>query len=173
MTVRPAAVADADAIARVHVEAWQVAYEHVFGAERLAALSVGERAERWRRSLGDPQPGSETFVAVRAREVVGFVSVGPCRDTDARATAGELYGIYVRPMEWGSGAGAALLERAVTALCEAGHAAASLWVLEDNPRARAFYELHGWFVDGASKRAEFLGVEIDEVRYRIALEAAP
>ena len=46
---------------------------------------------------------------------------------------------------------------------------AILWVLQDNPRARRFYERHGWTLDGASKRSRHLGVDVDEVRYRIRL----
>jgi hypothetical protein len=42
-------------------------------------------------------------------------------------------------------------------------------VLEDNPRARRFYELAGWSVDGAVKQDEFLETLVREVRYRIEL----
>ena len=46
---------------------------------------------------------------------------------------------------------------------------AVLWVLEDNPRARRFYEREGWDLDGARKEDEFLGVRVAEVRYSIRL----
>jgi RimJ/RimL family protein N-acetyltransferase len=46
-----------------------------------------------------------------------------------------------------------------------GHEDAHLWVLDDNPRARRFYEAAGWAVDGTSRRVEFLGFVLDEVRY--------
>jgi RimJ/RimL family protein N-acetyltransferase len=42
-------------------------------------------------------------------------------------------------------------------------------VLEDNPRARRFYEREGWSHDGGEREEEFLGVPISEVRYRITL----
>jgi RimJ/RimL family protein N-acetyltransferase len=44
-----------------------------------------------------------------------------------------------------------------------------LWVLEDNPRARRFYEAAGWSTDGRTKEDEFLDTRVREVRYRIAL----
>ena len=44
-----------------------------------------------------------------------------------------------------------------------------LYVLDDNPRARRFYEREGWAVDGGTKREELLDVEITEVRYRRVL----
>jgi RimJ/RimL family protein N-acetyltransferase len=47
---------------------------------------------------------------------------------------------------------------------------AVLWVLEDNPRARRFYEREGWALDGERKDDEYLGIRVAEVRYRIPLD---
>jgi hypothetical protein len=55
------------------------------------------------------------------------------------------------------------------ALRAAGFVTAHLWVLEDNPRARHFYERGGWMLDDGRREEEFLGVPITEVRYRITL----
>jgi mycothiol synthase len=161
--VRPAAVADAAAIADVHTRTWQAAYAHVFGSERLAGMDVEARAVRWRRWLAD---GETAFVAERDGAVVGFVWTGPSRDEDAE---GELYAIYVVPDAWGSGAGSALMRAGVEAMRAAGNRDAILWVLADNPRARRFYEREGWALDGARKDEEFLGLRVPEVRYRITL----
>jgi hypothetical protein len=40
-------------------------------------------------------------------------------------------------------------------------------VLEDNPRARRFYEREGWALDGGRKEEELLGTIVAEVRYRL------
>ena len=53
MSVRDARPEDADAIADVHVRAWQGAYGHVFSAEKLAGISVERRAVGWRRQLDE------------------------------------------------------------------------------------------------------------------------
>jgi len=42
-------------------------------------------------------------------------------------------------------------------------------VLEDNPRARRFYERAGWAPDGARKAEERFGVRAPEVRYEPGL----
>jgi GNAT superfamily N-acetyltransferase len=90
----------------------------------------------------------------------------PAYDDDQ---VGELYAIYALPEAWGTGAGRTLIRAGVQALREAGYRAAILWVLEDNPRARHFYEREGWELDGAAKEDDFLGIRVAEVRYRLTL----
>lgn len=166
MEVRLGVPDDADAVETIRVHGWQVAYRHVFPASELDELPVD--ASRWRARLETPPPGWSTFVAERAGTVVGFTSVGPSRDERG---VGELYAIYVEPGDWSSGAGRALIERAEEQLA-AEYGEATLWVLEDNPRARAFYERAGWAVDGARKAEPRWGVRAPEVRYRKSLTSA-
>jgi GNAT superfamily N-acetyltransferase len=153
--IRPGTAADAEGVARVQVETWRAAYAHVLPREQLQALSVERRAEHWR----DYPP----IVADVDDEVVGFVSVGASRDDDAD---GELYAIYVHPDHWSTGAGRALIEAGEAELRRLGHRDVVLWVLEDNPRARPFYERAGWATDGAKRAIEIFGNEVPEVRYR-------
>jgi ribosomal protein S18 acetylase RimI-like enzyme len=48
-----------------------------------------------------------------------------------------------------------------------GFATAVLWVLEDNPRARRFYERHGWAASGIEANFdEYCEVSVPEVEYR-------
>ena len=160
MRVRKEVHEDADAIAAVHVRAWQEGYVHVFPPEKLAGLDEAARARQWREGL---ESGWQTLVL---EDVSGFVGVGPSRDAEGE---GELYAIYVHPDHWGTGRGRALMERGLEELRAQGFEQATLWVLEDNPRARRFYEAAGWATDGATKEDEFLGTPVREVRYRISL----
>jgi ribosomal protein S18 acetylase RimI-like enzyme len=156
--IRPATPDDAEAVARVHVETWRAAYAHALPAEGLASLSVTERTEMHRRS--------PPVVAEVDGEIVGFVSVGPGSDPD---TDGELYAIYVLPDHWGSGVGRALMDAGEERLRELGHQHAILWVLEDNPRARRFYEAAGWTLDGTRRPIEIFGRPVPEIRYEKSL----
>lgn len=155
--IRQATVADAGAVALVHLETWRVAYAHAFPREALADMSV-ERVEA-RTELHRRSP---PLVAEQDGEIVGFVSVGSGIDP---GTDGELYAIYVLPEHWGKGHGRDLIAAGEQRLRELGHRQAVLWVLEDNPRARRFYELAGWRFDGSRRPIEFFGVEVTEVRY--------
>ena len=169
MIVRPARPGDEHGIATVQVRTWQEAYSHVFGRERLATLDVERSGSGWGEQLAAPAPRSTILVADRAGDVVGFVAIGPSRDADAADETGEIYAIYVLPAEWGSGVGNDLHAAALAALRDAGFRDAALWVLEDNPRARRFYEREGWALDGGRMDAEILGVPVAEVRYRRGL----
>ncbi len=87
--------------------------------------------------------------------VVGIVSAGQGRDDDA-PTPLELYAIYARKAWWGTGLGGRLLEVAI------GKEPASLWVLESNDRARAFYRRHGFVEDGT--RVDEPYFDVPEIR---------
>lgn len=160
--VRRAQPEDAAAIAGVHTRTWQAAYEHVFGAERLATREP--QVEMWAAVLARGRSDVHVF---DDGAIVGFVSTGESRDDGAVA---ELHAIYVLPEAWGSGAGTALMRVGLDAMRARFSGEAVLWVLEDNPRARRFYEREGWALDGARKEEEWLGVVIPEVRYRISLD---
>jgi ribosomal protein S18 acetylase RimI-like enzyme len=158
--IRPATADDALAIETVRVHGWRSAYRHVFPPAELDALPID--GERWRPRLRVPPRGWSTIVCEDGDGVIGFASVGPSRDEDG---LGELYAIYVEPAAWSSGAGRALMAAAEEQLASE-YGTALLWVLEDNPRARRFYERAGWAPDGARKAEERFGVRAPEVRYR-------
>jgi len=159
MLIRAARREDAAAVADVHVRTWQVAYEHVFGAETLAGIDHARRRAAAERAIAS----GGVWVAEADGRVVGFVSIGDSRDAEGE---GELYSIYALPEAWGTGAGPGLMAAARDALRER-YETSILWVAEDNPRARRFYEREGWTLDGARKEDELLGVKVAEVRYRI------
>jgi ribosomal protein S18 acetylase RimI-like enzyme len=132
-------------------------------------LSVKQRTEAWRGFMSGHQDRRARLVAARAGEVIGFADVGPSRDPDTSDATGEVYAIYVLPTEWGRGAGPALMDASLEAMRAAEFREAVLWVLDDNPRARRFYERSGWSLDGATKLDRHFGVEVTEVRYRTSL----
>ena len=166
--MRLATPEDAAGIARVRGRTWRVAYAHIFPREQLDTISEEREAPGWERHLSSPPPRATTFVACRGEDVVGFSGVGLARPgTDP--LLGELFTIYVLLEEWGHGVGRALMTRALERMREEGFEEAILWVLEDNPRTRRFYELAGWQPDGEVTEQEWLGLVVREVRYRIDL----
>ncbi len=161
-TVRRATVGDARGIAKVHVDTWRAAYVGVMPQETLDALDVDERQRLWQRYVA--AEGFAVFVAEREAGIVGFVSVGSCRELDG---TGELFAIYVHPDAWRTGAGLALMDAAVDWLAKRWPEAI-LWVAEENPQARRFYELYGWIAETSRVEEVAPGAHIRERLYRLS-----
>lgn len=145
------------------VETWRAAYVGVMPQETLDALDVDQRTEVWSRWIG--ADWSAQFLAERDGKAVGFVSAGPAREEEG---TGEIYAIYVRPQAWGTGSGRALMDAAVSWLSERWNEAV-LWVAEENPRARRFYERYGWMSETTRMEEVAPGATISEVLYRLVL----
>lgn len=157
--VRPATVADAAPLGEMHVQAWRESYQGVVDQGVLDALDGRARGERWRQWLEQQEAPIRLFVGVDEQgRIVGMVCAGPNRDPDTPA-AQELYAINVLAEAKGTGLADALLDAAV------GSGSASMWVLQDNPRAHAFYARHGFAPDGSSVYDQQLhAVEVRLVR---------
>jgi ribosomal protein S18 acetylase RimI-like enzyme len=139
--LRAATVADAHAIADLHVRAWRAAYDGLLPRAMLDGLSVAQRTAMWSRNASDPE--AHVVVAqswADAAGIVGFVAYGACRDDDAAPDTGEIYALYVEPDRIGTGLGRTLLGHAEADLRARGCRAATLWALAANQRARRFYE---------------------------------
>jgi GNAT superfamily N-acetyltransferase len=163
VTVRPARIPDAPAMGRVVVRAWQVAYRGHMPDDYLDGLRAEDRAAYWEQALRREDLRGTILVAERDGAVVGFAAVGPSPDPQG---AGELFAINLDPDHWGTGTGRALLGGAQAELARLGFGETVLWVLTGNARARRFYEIAGWVVDGTERTAEVFGVTVPEVRYR-------
>lgn len=180
MIVRAATLADAAEVARIHVDAWRVAYAGIIPDLVLSSLSISEREAGWVRWLdaslvGKPTdgitgPSHRLIVAEADRGVVGWAAFGEGRDAASR-DEGELAGLYVDPSAWGHGVGSALMDAVVEDLSGRTYASAILWVLGDNDRAIRFYETRGWLPDGGEKRVHVGGrADVLEIRLRRRLD---
>ncbi len=101
--------------------------------------------ERWREFAG------WAAVAERDGAGLGFVAVAPPW----------LEALYVLPHAWGTDVAGRLHDAALQALATAGVGLARLWVLEENARARRFYERRGWTADGSTRVVAFPPNPID------------
>jgi GNAT superfamily N-acetyltransferase len=141
LRIRAANAADANAIARVHVQAWHESYRGLVANEVLAALSVERNTQMWRAVL-DGAEGSIVHVVERENEIVGFGSAGRAR-SPLLGTGSEIMAIYLLDAVKRGGLGRRLLAGLFGALAAQGHGSAGLWVLIDNHGTRRFYEAMG------------------------------
>lgn len=167
--IREARPQDAGVLGRIHVRAWQAAYRGQLSDEYLDGLSVEDRTEQWHASLASKRAGWRTWVIEEGGEVAGWATTGPSDDADADDRTAEVYAIYLEPERIGTGVGRALFAHAVEDLRVRGFRTATLWVLKTNAPARRFYEIAGWYADGATT-AERVDCEMrPTLRYRVDL----
>jgi GNAT superfamily N-acetyltransferase len=137
--IRPAAPADAAAIAQVRVDAWRSTYRGMIPDAYLAAMKIEESTALWDKVLTAAPNTTNTFVAEIDGTVVGFASgmmlAEPKHGLDAELTA-----VYLKDGAQRAGIGRRLV--AAVASAQRAHGANGLivWVIAGNKAARAFYE---------------------------------
>ena len=134
-------LADAEEIARVHVQCWQEAYAELLPDEFLKNLSADARVAQWRNAISDP----DVFVRVarEAGRIVGFVSCGPARDGEAKGADGEIFAIYILKAYHGQKIGRSLIAAAARFWLSKGGRNLIVLSMAGNNQASAFYEALG------------------------------
>ena len=199
VVIRSASTADAPQIAAVMRDSWFAAYEGIIARQiidRVTAPDGGARVRQsfrtrpWQRMIAAVAPAAPGLPAEPAEQtepvapgIVGYASFGPERDVlamswpypqtaaGAEGRVAELYALYVHPAWWSTGTGRALMDQVLAKVSSAGYQGITLWVLEENARARRFYERAGFAPDDARHVLDDLGGVI-EIRYRRALGRA-
>ena len=152
--IRPASLADVDAIAAFQTACWREAYRGLVPDAYLDGVSVGDRAVRWRERL--ESGARQVAIGWSGAEIAGVISWG---DAGVGSPALELKSLYVGAPHRGCGLAAMLT------LAALGENPAQLWVFEQNPRAQAFYRKVGFEPDGTSRVDPDTGVpEIRMIR---------
>jgi GNAT superfamily N-acetyltransferase len=112
--------------------------------------------DRWLKAVNDP---AEVVVLAKLDDAaVGFAAM----------RSEWLDALYVIPSCWGKGVGPRLHDHALTWIRELGCKRCHLWVLEQNTRARHFYENRGWRLNGDARVVPFPPYPVD-VGYTIDL----
>jgi ribosomal protein S18 acetylase RimI-like enzyme len=164
MLLRPAQPADALAIARVHVRAWQHGYAGILPASYLNQLRPEDRAEKYDLSHADPSL-PYTIVAADAEKILGFATTRPSQESDL-PHHGELTALYVDPDSWGRGIGVALVSAARAHLVSLSLRHAYLFTLVDNLRAQHFYKSDQWTPDGLTRTDTVWGAAVHVLRFQ-------
>ena len=145
-------------ISRVYEESWKYDYRGIIPQDYLDSIPAG----RW--ASGIDNPNWKTIVCVEDGRIVGTSSFCSSRFEQFPGW-GEVISIYLLPEYMGKCYGKRLLETAVTELRKQGYANVFLWVLEENSRARHFYERFGFSPTGDFLETEIGGKALREVRY--------
>ncbi|MDY7087492.1 MAG: GNAT family N-acetyltransferase [Actinomycetota bacterium] len=162
VSLRTATEFDLVAVGAVHQRSRVAAYAGILPEQTLARRTEEAFGEWWSERYRWEKDTHRMTVAVDdSDQVVGFSYVGPSETPEAV----ELYAIHVLPSVIGAGVGRLLMIDALESLAALGGSRAVLWVLEENVRARAFYEAGGWRPDGATRNEPVNGEPVAQLRY--------
>lgn len=145
-------------ISKVYEESWKLAYKGIIPQDYLEGIPEGQ----WVSALDSF--GWRTLICLEEGNIVGTTSFG--RSRFARFDQwGEIISIYFLPEYIGCGYGKALLKAAMSELKKMGYPKVFLWVLEENYRARAFYEAMGFVPADEYLDDNIGGKDLREVQY--------
>ncbi|MGW1029996.1 N-acetyltransferase family protein [Streptomyces sp. NPDC002577] len=161
--------ADIDAVSAIRVRGWQAAYAGIVPHSYLDGMTVEDDA-RERRAWFRRSPGRVlNLIAIDDHAgTVGWACLGPYRG-DAPPGTGEVYALYIRPDLTGNGIGTVLINMLHSHATDQQFDTMMLWVLQDNLRARRFYESLGYTADGATQSDTYGDTVLTEVRYHRTL----
>ena len=165
VTIRNARVGDEDAIANIHVLAWQAAYKDFMSEEYLTSLSVHDRKKGWKEALSKPGKG-KYLIAIAGGIIRGFAVYSPARDEDLDGTASELVALNIHPESWRVKYGKSLLGAVIDNVSLEKYKSIHLWVIKGNTPAIKLYQSFGFEDTGLSKTDNsHSGHRIHEIRY--------
>lgn len=146
----------------IYAMSWKVGYKGIIPQPYLDALPL----DRWADKLGNT--GHESlradYMVWDNGKFVATASICRARDEQYKGW-GEIMSIYVLPEEFGKGYGSSLFSYASEQLKENGYGDIYLWVLEENQRARSFYEKMGFRANGDRIYQNIGGKDCAELRY--------
>ncbi len=143
LSIRPARLLDARAIAGVHVTSWRETYRGIIAETYLEARTPENRTEMWHLAL-DNMARNCVFLVVEdaAGEIVGFAYGGPARDSDF-GQSGELYAMYLLKSYQGRGTGKAMFGAFLENMRAQGIGEIYAKVIQGNPSRGFFIKMGG------------------------------
>lgn len=154
---------DRIAISDIYEKSWKFAYKGIVPQSYLDSIPSG----RWADSIDGA--GKYNAIVVENGEFVGTSCFCKSRFPELE-NFGEIVSLYLLPDYVGRGYGKKLMEYVLGELKKLGYSDIFLWVLEENVRARKFYERFGFTADGGEMYSDFDGKRLREIRYRICTD---
>ena len=166
--IKEAQLHDVETLSRIHSISLIAAFGGLFPEEIVMQFFGFERRlNGFTKELEKGQPVS--FLVYDDDEAIGVLSYGPSRHAEVDDDTIEIWRFYFLPGYWGRGAAAAAMNLLMMKIREAGYRKVILWVMEENLRARRFYEKTG-FAKTKKIHEDELGRPTREIMYEILLK---
>jgi len=168
ITIRKVSVEETDEFVECHIKCWQAAYKGIMPDDFLNSMPSNHEkiAELFRQGINE-SCGYEYCCVIYNGKMIGKLGFSKCLDDD-KTGAGEIHAIYLLDDYWDKGYGRQLMEFAMENLKEMGFREIVIWLLDENSRARRFYEKFGFEADGTTKEID-LSETLIEIRYVLTI----
>ena len=163
INIRYANKDDADTIALINSKSFQHAFRGIIPDDFLKEKFSYERLrERLYKELNE---GTATSCIMYKNDIpVGMLTFAQDDYKDRDSSEIDLWRIYLLPEYWGQNLGIEFIDWGIKELNRKGYKKVALWVVEENERARRFYEKVGFIHDGEIRIIN-PGRELNEYRY--------
>lgn len=148
-------------ISNIYERSWKFAYKDMIPQSFLDRIPAGQ----WAGSIHNA--GMNNLVLTENGKIIGTASFRRSR-WEAYSDYGEIVTLYFLPDYIGKGYGRLLLRKCIEELKQRGFTKVLLWVLEENHRARRFYEKNGLVCSGVFRDDMVDGEKVREVLYTLA-----
>ena len=146
-------------ISNIYEQSWKFAYKNIIPHDFLDGIPSG----RWAGNISRTGMNNNLVVLENGKPI-GTSCFGKSR-WEKFSEYGEIISIYFLPEYMGKGYGKFLIERVTGELKNLGFEKILLWVLEENHRARKFYEKCGFVQTGEFRDDNIGGKDLREVMY--------
>lgn len=161
--IRYANLEDSDVLGKIHSRSLQAAFKDIIPDYVLKDDFCFERRTKgFIEELSETCP--KTAIVFERNEPAGLISFGKCRYGNNDKSWIEIWRVYLAPKFWGSGVAKELIEWGINEILKENFTNIELWVLEENIRARKFYEKMGFKHDNTLQIIN-MGRELKELRY--------
>ena len=145
-------------ISKIYESSWKYAYKGIIPQDYLDSIPTGQ----WANSIN--KVGLNSLVLIEHGKIIGAASF--CKSKWKKYNDyGEIISIYFLLNYIGKGYGSLLLGKCIEELKQYGFHKVLLWVLEDNHRARKFYEKNGFIYSKVFMNDNIGGKDVREVMY--------
>lgn len=151
------------AISHIYEECWKFAYKDIIPQCYLDSIPDGH----WVSNLD--KEGMNSLIMIENDIFIGTAGYCKSRFSDFDGF-GEIVSIYLLPQYIGKGYGKKLVDAVINELSKLGYRDIFLWVLEENHRARKFYEKFGFVRSERYLDDNIGGKKLREVQYVYRIE---
>ena len=157
--IRRAQPGDEAALAYIQTESWKAGFQDILPPDTLARFTQLDRVTAmYHRSLAPDQGNGYLLFVDGEPHCIAWWDKS--REEDMPEYA-ELICLHSLPNRWRQGFGSKMMDAVLRDIREAGYSKVMLWVFTENPRARRFYEAHGFTPNGKIKT----GFDAEEICY--------